>query len=209
MPALKDSACGLGRRGAGERAQAQSRPRGSSVSQALPGLSTASVPCPLRKPQITGEGQACAPRAAGAPRRATALPARQCHPQRPVLSLTVSNPSMPEATRRGRLSGEDPGEAAVPGPLLVWHHTSRDHGWQPHRWAHSRFGPDPSAEPCPAAGICCGRGGWSLEAARPGEGAWEPPQLPLGTAWGLLGREQAEGAAHRWLLGSRPGLTHT
>lgn len=41
--------------------------------------------------------------------------------------LPVSDSSMPEAARRGGLSGEDPGEAAVPGPLLVWHRPSKDH----------------------------------------------------------------------------------
>lgn len=193
MPTPEDLACGLGGRGAGERAPAQSRPWGSSVSQALPGLSTATVAGPLGKSQITGDGQACAPRAAGAPRRATALSAHQHHPQHPVPSLPVSASSMPEAARRGGLSGEDPGEAAVPGPLLVWHRPSKDHRQAAPPLGPHRFGPDPSAEPCPAANIC-GGGGRSLEAAHPGEGAWEPPQLPLGTAWGLLGQEWAEGA---------------
>ena len=107
--------------------------------------------------------------------------------------LPVSDSSMPEAARRGGLSGEDPGEAAVPGPLLVL--ASPLQGPQagsPAPGPH-RFGPDPSAEPFPAASIC-GGGGRSLEAAHPREGAWEPPQLPLGTAWGLLGQEWAEGA---------------
>ena len=189
MPAPEDSACGLRGRGAGERAQAQSRLWGSSVSQALPGLSTATVPWPLRKSQITGDGQACAPRAAGAPRRATALPAHQHQPQHPAPSLPVSDSSMPEAAEQGGLSREDPGEACTRALVGLASHLQGPWAGNPAPGPSAGSALTPPLSPvlllarvCVCVCVC-----WSLEAAHPREGAWEAPP---GGCWGGSGQRE-------------------